>query len=340
MTKRFLKRTILMLVLVSISTFAANNPPLIQTGTTPLPDITGGDFDHFAVDLGHERLYVVSEVDASIEVFRLATGEHLQSVRGIVKSPRKIAFLEDRNQLIVADAGSNSCKFLDASDLHVVQSVPLEPGPDAGVYSPKARIFYVGNGGRKANATFSYVSLISVDQHKVIDRIRVEASTLKTLLLDETESMLFVSMRDTNQVGVLDLKQRKVKQTWTSPDLHRDSAMAYDPINHRLFVGDRGPGKLVVLNSENGEVVQTLSIGDMSDDMTYDDLHRRIYISGADGVDVVAQLSSDRYKVVQHVDTLGGKTSIYVPSLSRFFVVHTKGGPAAEAGLQTFQVSN
>jgi hypothetical protein len=44
--------------------------------------------------------------------------------------------------------------------------------------------------------------------------------------------------------------------------------------------------------------------------------------------------------VIQHLDTLGGKTSIYVPSVRRFFVVHTKGGPAAEAGLQIFEVSD
>jgi hypothetical protein len=96
--------------------------------TTPLPEITGGDFDHFAVDLRHKQLYVVSEVYASIEVFRLETGEHLQSVRGIVRSPREIVFLEDTDQLVVADAGSASYKFLDAADLHVVHSVSLEPG--------------------------------------------------------------------------------------------------------------------------------------------------------------------------------------------------------------------
>jgi hypothetical protein len=145
-------------------------------------------------------------------------------------------------------------------------------------------------------------------------------------------------MRDTSQIGIIDLRRRMVAQTFTSPELHKNSAMAYDPIHHRLFVGDRTPGKLVVLNSQNGQVVHTLSIGDVSDDMSYDAPHRRIYISSADGVDVVAQLSPDGYQLVQHVDTLGGKTSIYVPSIRRFFVIHTKGGPAKEAGLQTFRV--
>jgi hypothetical protein len=43
---------------------------------------------------------------------------------------------------------------------------------------------------------------------------------------------------------------------------------------------------------------------------------------------------------VQHVDTLGGKTSVYVPSLKQFYVVHTKSAQVPEAGLQVFKVNN
>jgi len=318
---------------------AADGAPLTQIGSTPLPEVTGGDFDHFAVDLRHNRLYVAAEVYASIEVFDLKTGQHLLSARGVVKSPRKIVFLEDKNQLLVADAGNASCEFLDATSLQLMKNVAVDPGPDAGVYDPQSRIFYVGNGGRAAKADFSYVSMLSVDKQEVIGRIRVEASTLKTLVLDPKTEKLYATMRDKNQVAVVDLETKAVEQTWSSPELHVDSAMAYDPIHKRIFVGDRNPGKLVVLDAGNGRVIQTLDIGNVSDDMTYDSAHHRIYVSSADGVDVVAQDSPDHYRVVQHVDTFGGKTSIYVPSIGRFFVVHTKGDQAKEAGLQVFKVN-
>ncbi|WP_263352264.1 YncE family protein [Acidicapsa acidisoli] len=318
---------------------AQDSTPLTQIRSTPLPEVTGGDFDHFAVDIRHERLYVVSEVYASIEVFGLKTGEHYQSVRGVVKSPRKIAFLEDKNQLMVLDAGGAACLFLDGHDLHLMGSVALEPGPDAGVYDPVSRIFYVGNGGRAAKADFSYISMISVDQQKVVGRVRVEASTLKTLVMDQAAQKLYATMRDKNQVAVVDLKTRTVEQTWSSPELHVDSAMAMDTLDQRVFVGNRNPGELVVLNARDGSVVATLKIGNVSDDMTYDATHHRIYITSEDGLDVVAQDAPNRYRVVQHIDTLGGKTSIYVPSFGRFFVVHTKGELAKEAGLQVFKVN-
>ena len=189
---------------------AADKAPLTPIGSTPLPEVTGGDFDHFAVDLRHHRLYVVAEVYASIEVFDLQTGKHLLSVRGVVKSPRKIAFLEDKNQLLVADAGTASCEFLDGTTLRLIKRVPLEPGPDAGVYDPRSRIFYVGNGGRAAKADFSYISMISVDKQQVVGRIRVEASTLKTLVLDPSKDRLYATMRDKNQVAVIDLQKREI----------------------------------------------------------------------------------------------------------------------------------
>jgi hypothetical protein len=74
--------------------------------------------------------------------------------------------------------------------------------------------------------------------------------------------------------------------------------------------------------------------------MSFDPAHRRLIVSGAEGVDVFAQDNPDSYRLVQHVDTFGGKTSVYVPSLKQFYVVHTKGEQAAEAGLQIFKVND
>jgi hypothetical protein len=326
------------LFLMASSLYAADTAPLKLVKTTPMPAVTGGDFDHFAVDRKNNRLYVVSEDYASIEVFDARTGEHLQSVLGVVKSPRKIALIEDKGELMVNDAGTASCKFLDAKDLHEIASVPLEPGPDAGVYDPVKRIFYVSNGGRAAHADSAYVSMISVDKRAVVGRIEVPATTLKTVVLDAKNDRLYVTERDKSQVAVIDLKQRKVERTFANPELHVGSAMAFDAVHHRLFVGDRKPGKLVVLNTDDGSTVATLPLGDTSDDMTYDEVHGRLYSSSAEGVDVIGQDSPNTYHLLQHVDTKGGKVSIYVPWLKRYFVAHTKDEKSPVAELLIYEV--
>jgi hypothetical protein len=142
----------------------AGQEPLELIKNIPLPEVTGGDFDHFAVDLNENRLYVPSEVYASIEVFNLKTGEHLRSATGLVKSPHMLALMPDKKELFVADAHDASCDVLDASDLHLLKRIALEPGPDFGVYDDASKILYLGNGGKSAQADFSYISLISMQR--------------------------------------------------------------------------------------------------------------------------------------------------------------------------------
>jgi DNA-binding beta-propeller fold protein YncE len=326
------------------SFFSVNAPaaqqPLELIKNIPLPEITGGDFDHFAVDLDKNRLYVPSEVYASIEVFNLKTGEHLRSATGLVKSPHMLALMPDKEELFVADARNASCDVLDAADLHLLKRIALEPGPDFGVYDDASRILYLGNGGKSAKADFSYISMISVDRKEIIGRIRVDAATLKGMRIDRQTNRLYVNMRDKNAVGVIDLGSRAVVSTWTFPGMTSNAAMGFDAGNHRLFIGSRNPGMLYVLDSNSGKLVATVKTVNISDDMTFDAAHRRLIVSGADGVDVFAQDNPDSYRLVQHVDTFGGKTSVYVPSLKQFYVVHTKGEQAAEAGLQIFKVND
>src|SRR3984893_18221651 len=214
----------------------AGQEPLELIKDIPLPEVTGGDFDHFAVDLNSNRLYVPAEVYASIEVFNLKTGEHLRSATGRVKSPHMLALVPDKKELFVADAKNASCDVLDAADLHLLKRIDLEPGPDFGVYDDASRILYLGNGGKSAKADFSYISIIAVDRKEIIGRIRVDAATPKGMRIDRRANRLYVNMRDKNSVGVIDLRSRALIHTWTFPGLTSNAARGFDAGVHRLFI--------------------------------------------------------------------------------------------------------
>jgi DNA-binding beta-propeller fold protein YncE len=312
--------------------------PLAVLSTTPLPHITGGDFDHFAVDLSHSRLYVSAEKYGSIEVFQLPNGEHLASVKTVAKSPHKILLTNGGKQLLIADAGDSNVKVVDTDTFQIEKVIPLEPQPDSGVADRKSGIFYVGNGGAQSHRDSAYISMISLADDAVVGNIDIPAGQLKAMVIDHATQRLFVNMRDKNEVGLIDLNTRKLTNIWPVPGPGRNSAMAFDPKTGRLFIGSRNPGKLFVMDANNGSVIQSLDIVNISDDMTFDPLHHRLYVTGAEGLDVVKQADPDHYAVEQHIDTLGGKTSVYVPSLNRFYVVHTKGPRATEAGLQVIGV--
>jgi hypothetical protein len=114
--------------------------------------------------------------------------------------------------------------------------------------------------------------------------------------------------------------------------------MEFDPATNRLFIGARDPGKLFVLDTNEGVVVQALDIVETSDEIIFDTQHHRLYIAGSNGLDVVRQVDKNHYSVEQDVNTFGGKTAIFIPSLEKLYVVHTKGPSSNEAGLQVFSV--
>jgi DNA-binding beta-propeller fold protein YncE len=324
---------------VSVAVAATpSHEPLTLLSTTPLPNVTGGDFDHFAVDLPHSRFYVSAEDYGSIEVFGLPDGRHLASEKAVAKQPHKIVLTNEGKRLFIADAGEASVKIVDTDTFQVKRIISLEPQPDSGVADERTGIFYVGNGGVKSHKDSAYVSLISMTSGTVIANIAVPAAQVKAMVIDRATDRLFVNFRDKNEIGIVDLKSRKMTGSWHVPGPSRNSAMAFDPTTNRLFIGSRNPGKLFVLDASTGSVVQSLDIVETSDEIIFDEQHRRLYVAGASGLDVVRQIDRDRYEVEQHVDTSGGKTAMYVPSIKRLYVIHTRGPQAEQAGLQVFGV--
>ena len=69
---------------------------------TELPGYTG-DFDHFAVDVKGNRLFLAAEDHGTLEVFDLSTGKHLKTIDG-VEAPHGILYLADKNRLVVTFA--------------------------------------------------------------------------------------------------------------------------------------------------------------------------------------------------------------------------------------------
>jgi len=78
-------------------------------------------------------------------------------------------------------------------------------------------------------------------------------------------------------------------------------AMAFDEANHRLFVVTRNPGKLIVLNSDDGKVIADLPAVGMVDDAAYDAQHKRIYLAGDQFLDVFEQKDADHYALLARI---------------------------------------
>lgn len=320
-----------------------NAQPVRLLSTTYLPEIVG-DFDHFAVDLKRGHLFVSAEVHHSIEMFDLKTGQHLKSLGGF-KTPHSIAFTPEKDELMVADGGDSSLVLLSGEDFHRIDRVQLIDGsatgkgdsPDAAYYDAANRLYYIGNGGVSANRPDSVISVFSVDQGKLIGSIPIPGNNVESMKVDNLHHRLYVNIRDKKQIGVVDLKTGQVIHTWTTPDMNRNTALAVDPVQERIFVAGRSPGIFYVFD-RNGRVVSEKSCVDINDDMTWDPTMKRVYISGTEGLSIYHQDTPDTYSEIANIPTNGGKTSFYVPQVHRFFVIHPKTNVDI-AGLLVYRVN-
>ncbi|SAK85719.1 hypothetical protein AWB78_04358 [Caballeronia calidae] len=318
------------------SVHATDASELNLIATIPLPAITGGDFDHCAVDLAHSKLYVAAEKYGSIETFSLPDGRHIESNRSVAVSPHKIELIKDGRALMIADAGAARVEIVDTSTMTVEKRISLQPQPDSGILDARTGIFYVGNGGVQSGKDDAYISMLSAQSESLLGRIRVPAGQIKGMAIDPRTRRLFVNFRDKNAVGIIDTETNTLVGTWSIPGPSRNSAITLDAEHRRLLIGSREPGKLYVLNVDTGKIVQTLDITDISDEMAVDPAHACVYVAGEGGLDVIRREHDGAYTKVQHIDTHGGKTFAFVPEYHRLYVVNTRGPLASTAGLQIF----
>jgi DNA-binding beta-propeller fold protein YncE len=109
--------------------------------------------------------------------------------------------------------------------------------------------------------------------------------------------------------------------------------MALDEANYRLLVVTRQPPRLMALDTDSGKMMASeTTVGD-ADDLFFDSVHKRVYVTGGDGyLDVFAQLDPDHYRRITQIPTAGGaRTSLFVPELDRLYVaVPHRGKQGAE----------
>jgi hypothetical protein len=133
---------------------------------------------------------------------------------------------------------------------------------------------------------------------------------------------MFVNVRGKNAVEVYDRTTRTLGATWSIVQSGKNpTAIAFDEPAHRLFLGSRVPGKLIVVDSDSGKITTDYPAATMVDDMAYDGATKRIYFAGTEFLDVFHQKDADHYERTGHIATsFRAKTGVLVPELNRYYL--------------------
>ena len=93
------KVTILAAVLVALAmgAWAQDKAPLALVQTILLPGLHDGDFDHFAVDLKGQRLFLTAEENSAVEIFDLQTNKLIHTISD---APHSMAYRADLKEAL------------------------------------------------------------------------------------------------------------------------------------------------------------------------------------------------------------------------------------------------
>jgi DNA-binding beta-propeller fold protein YncE len=299
--------------------FAQSRPPLKLVQTIPLPDLQKeGDFDHFAVDLAGNRLFLTAEANNAVVVMDIRTNKLIHTLSDL-DEPHSMLFLPAAKQLWVIAGGA--AKIFDTGTYALAETVKLTDGADSSAYDPAKHLLYVAAGGSDAKLAYSLINIVDTTTRKKVGDIKVDSTNIEAMGIEKNGPRILANVRDKSFVGVIDREKKAVISTWPLGELHGNTPLIFDEANHRIFVAGRKPPTFEVLDSDSGKIIATLPTAEMTDDMAFDPAGKRIYVACNDFSVVYSQKDADHYEELGRVPTgFRAKTAIFVPQLKRYYV--------------------
>src|SRR5213592_2402012 len=297
--------------------------------TIPLPGVEGR-IDHFALDASGERLFVCALGINTVEVLDLRRGERIRSITGL-GAPQGIAYIPQFDRLFIANEKGGLCKIYDGKSFQAVGELNFKDDADNVRYDNAAKKIYVGFGS-------GGIAIVNAPDGKQIGSIKLSAHP-EAFELEKTGKRIFANVPNSRHVAVIDRDKSEVVATWKTDLTFANFPMALDEAHHSLFIGCRMPSKLVVLNTDSGDVVAKIDISGDPDDVFYDRKRHRIYaICGAGKIDIIEQTDANNYKGLTKIDTAeGARTGLFVPERDTLFVAVPHRG-SQQAEIRAYQI--
>src|ERR1700674_639771 len=308
--------------------------------TMPLP--TEGYMDHLSYDLKNQHLFLSGENNKEVVVVDMKAGKVIQETK-VGGNPRKPFFDSVANELWV-DLGDNTVVALNGSTFEITKTVELTGGkgaatrdPDNAAYDPAKGLPYVGVRTKKAGTKDGSIEIVDTRAPNLVCRKTMDGDEPAAIALDARANRLYVGMGDVvngeSTVKVVDIAKRAVIAEWSTAGGPQPHVAGLDTAHHRLFMGSRlggghnvDPGKLVIINTETGKVVQTLDATGGGDEIFYDEPSKRDYFSGSTGtLAVFHEDDPDHFQLLGKVPTGAiAKSGIWIPELKRYYAAVPK----------------
>jgi DNA-binding beta-propeller fold protein YncE len=277
-----------------------------------------GGWDYLTVDPQTHLLYVPRTTHTM--VIDPQSGRTVADIPG-QKNAHGVAIAPSAGRGFISDGGGDGAIVIfDLKTYAVLGSLAAMPDADGIIFDSFSGHVLVVSGRGKALMSFKP----DIDPKNGTIQEPIPLRGEPEFLAADSAGKVYINLMDTHEVAVVDFRTRKVVANWPVAPGGLPVGVAIDARNGRLFIGCRGPRKLIVMSTKSGEVLSDLPIGESVDAIKLIDGEAFASTAGAQ-LFVAGETASGKYAIVQTVKTGEGARTMGVdPATRRIYL------PAAE----------
>jgi len=268
-------------------------------------------FDYLTFDPDSRRLYLSH--GSEVLVVNADTGEEEGKISGL-KVSHGVALVPQVGRGFITDGAEGKAIIFDLKTLKIVGEAKTAPDADCIVYDPASKHIFTFNGDSHSTTV--------IDPSTGNEVGEIDLGGGPEFAVADGQGTIYNNLEDKSEVLAIDSRSLKVKSRWKIAPAGAPAPIAMDRDHRRLFVAGREPAMLVVMNADDGKVIQSFPISGGADADVYDSKTGLIFVSTREGwVHIFHEDSPDHYSDSGKVKTeLGAKTMAYDPKTERIFV--------------------
>jgi sugar lactone lactonase YvrE len=277
-----------------------------------------GAWDYVTVDPERHRLYVPRTTHTM--VIDAESGKTIADIPG-QKNAHGVALAPAAGRGFISDGGGEgSIVVFDLKTHSVLGALAALPDADGIIFDGASGQVLVVSG--RGKALMSFKPDIDPKNGKIDEPIVLRGEP--EFLAADATGKVYINLMDTHEVAVVDLKARKVVANWPVAPGGSPVGMALDSTKGRIFIGCRGPQKLIMMSTKDGKVLSDMPIGASVDAVKLDNGQAFASTAGSQ-LFVASETSPGKFEIVQTVKTGDGARTMGVdPTTHRIYL------PAAE----------
>lgn len=275
-----------------------------------IPVEGNGGWDYLAVCPANHFIYASHSNQVNI------INPETSASEGIIENQsgvHGIAF-DQENRGYITNGKSNSVYIFDVKTNQKIAIIEVGKKPDAVIFDDYSKKIIVANAGSNS------LSIINSKDLKVEKTIELIGNP--EFLVSDLHGKIFVNIEDKSKIAEINLAEGKVLNYFSLGKDESPSGLAIDHKTHRLFSACEE--HLVVVNAEEGKIVNALPIAKGCDGVVFDEKSNMIFASTYSGVlSTYLEKSKDEIVALPDVITEKGARTIAIDASSQKLYVAT-----------------